>query len=135
MGSRTTRVYWFNRGHCLLKLEFSRVTRGVTWHKTTVLTAYLSINKHTRSSMSEPTTSGGVRDKSFVPISSMRMSGAILEITPRSYLLNFGTVRPPTPCMWISAVPSTLVETCLEIASKSTDKRMSQNKYSRCIRG
>jgi hypothetical protein len=45
------------------------------------------------------------RDKSFVSISRMTISGDILVITPISICLNLGAVRPPTPCINISAVP------------------------------
>jgi hypothetical protein len=47
----------------------------------------------------EPTTSGGKRDKSFVPISRMTISGDRRATTPRSWFRTFLTVRPPIPCM------------------------------------
>ena len=105
MGSITTRVYWFKSLALSLKLELLFVAGGVTWHKTTARTEYSAINERTSSSMSELTTSGEVRTKSFFTISRMTISGDILVITPISIFLNFGTVRPPTPCINISAVP------------------------------
>ena len=105
MGSIITQVYCFKTLPLSLKLELMFVARGVTWHKTTARTEYSAINERTSSSMSEPTTSGGARAKLFVPISRMTISGDILAITPISNFLNFGTVRPPTPCINILAVP------------------------------
>ena len=49
---------------------------------------------------------GRERDKSFVPISKITMSGDRFATTPKSYFRNFLTARPPTPCINTLAVPS-----------------------------
>jgi hypothetical protein len=54
-----------------------------------------------QSSIWEPTTSAGVVTKSFVPISRTTISGDTFESTPRNKM--WGTVRPPTPCRYMSA--------------------------------
>ena len=62
-------------------------------------------NKWTKSSISEPTTSGRLATRSLVPISRIITSGFRVETAPRSYRRSVLTVRPPTPCKWIEALP------------------------------
>lgn len=92
---------------CVLKVLLSawRSSRGVTWQTPTTFTENDSNSSWTSSSISEPTTSGLPRARSFVPISRITTCGDKRPTTFKSWRRSFDTVRPPIPCIYIVAVP------------------------------